>query len=1171
MKIQSLFKDDIHRQIDGVIKADDDSNLIQEVSEYVITNEIGSKLDRFLEAYNDTRHNNTGVWISGFFGCGKSHLLKMLSLLLEDRQVKDTKLVDLFIPKIEDEMLKAQFKKAITIPSKSILFNIDQNANQIGNGEDDILSVFLKVFNGMQGYYENSPYIAEFESHLDDDGLLEEFKSSYEDETGEPWETGRETAHLLDNEEFAKVLAKVKSMSEEEALKTLDRYENSFNLSIKSFAEKVKKYLSKQAPGSRINFFVDEVGQYIAGKGNLMLNLQTLAETLTTVCEGRAWVIVTSQEDMEAIIGDMDSTQNNDFSKIQGRFPTRVSLTSSDVAEVIQRRLLTKTESSASDVHSVYEKESNNIRTIFKFGDNSKTYQSYRDGEHFSFCYPFLPYQFDLFQESIYQLSRHNAFEGKHRSVGERSMLSVFQEVVKNLSDLNVGQVATFDMMFEGLRQALKSESLKSVHQAEKQLTHEPFCIKVLKALFLVKFDNTFKATLRNIAILLIDSFDADLTDHEKNVKEALNKLELESYIQRVGETYEFLTDTEKDIENEIKDTDIEITAVGDLLKEIIYGEILRDSKIRFEDNGYDYPFTRKIDDNNFGKEQELGINILTQLNDRHGDEGSLTSMFRNADEMLIVLPADSTLVDDLRIYKKTEKYVMINNSQQMRDEKKNIIQSKASANRNRHAGLLDKLTDLLAQSRFYVNGNLVEVKGTEPKVKVQKAFQELIRQSYPHLKMLKKQYEETFLKDILLNPNQGSFKPENNGLNEAQKELLNTINREKNKGSRSTVKSLLEVFERKPYGWYQNAVLCLTAELFELNQIEIRQDSTPLNSRELYNNLTNNRALSNTIIEPQQQFTEKQISDLKNYHRELFDTTNTGTDAKTVAEFFRDALDEERQDLEKLLEHKGRYAFLDKIQSGVDLMKGLISRDYGHYLTSLRSFEDDLLDEKENHIDKIKKFMNGDMKKIYDEAIAFLEKSNANMHYLTSDEVGTLKSLEGFKEPYKGNAMQNIKSALDKVREEEQQRLEEYRDSTRAMVVEEIETLKGSSEFTALEFEEQQVLIRPVETLLSRIDEEKLIPVIENFVQLAKRETNAALTQAVNLLNSRQPVNVGVGEKDRPAYEPEVKVEIVRHDEVKLKFTKSILKTEDDVNEYVVKMKDEYLKMIRNNKQIRI
>jgi predicted ATPase len=81
MQLHSIFAKPVDRPIEGVIKADDDTSLRTEVDEYVLTNEIEKRLERFFDAYNDYQGAN-GVWISGFFGCGKSHLLKMLALLL---------------------------------------------------------------------------------------------------------------------------------------------------------------------------------------------------------------------------------------------------------------------------------------------------------------------------------------------------------------------------------------------------------------------------------------------------------------------------------------------------------------------------------------------------------------------------------------------------------------------------------------------------------------------------------------------------------------------------------------------------------------------------------------------------------------------------------------------------------------------------------------------------------------------------------------------------------------------------------------------------------------------------------------------------------------------------------------------------------------------------------
>ena len=93
MTLKTIFKKPVDRPIEGVIKADDEASLRLEIEEYVLTNEVEKRLESFLDAYNNYEGAN-GVWVSGFFGSGKSHLLKMLALLLENRQIEGAPTLD---------------------------------------------------------------------------------------------------------------------------------------------------------------------------------------------------------------------------------------------------------------------------------------------------------------------------------------------------------------------------------------------------------------------------------------------------------------------------------------------------------------------------------------------------------------------------------------------------------------------------------------------------------------------------------------------------------------------------------------------------------------------------------------------------------------------------------------------------------------------------------------------------------------------------------------------------------------------------------------------------------------------------------------------------------------------------------------------------------------------
>jgi len=600
MKLTSIFKKDINRPIEGVIKADDEASLLTEVDEYVLTKEVSKRLESFLDAYNNYENAN-GVWISGFFGSGKSHLLKILALLLDGHKVEGQSTLDLFLPKIDDEILRADLKRATSIPSKSILFNIDQKADVISKEQiDALLAVFVKVFDESCGYYGKQGYIAQFERELDQDGLLEAFKEKFQSLAKVSWEEGRKRKRYSGSADQAYT-----EVVGEQTNNVLDNYRSDYRVSIEDFAEQVREYIECQDKNFRLNFFVDEVGQYIAGNVKLMTNLQTIAESLATKCRGRAWVIVTAQEDMDSVVGEMTQQQGNDFSKIMARFANQMKLSSANVDEVIQKRLLLKKDDCVEEISDIYHLQSDNFGTLFSFTDGSQTYRHFLDRDDFIRTYPFIPYQFTLFQSSIENLSIHNAFTGKHSSVGERSMLGVFQQVAIHMAEKELGDLATFDLMFEGIRNTLQAKIYSSIRVAEQHLGN-PFAVRVLKALFLVKYVKEFKSTVRNICVLMQHGFNIDQKALQDDIVEALNLLEHQTYIQRNGEFYQFLTETEKDIEQEIKATDVDNSDIEDELAKVIFEHIIVDRKIRYDDNKQDYGFSRKLDGRLTGRESEL-------------------------------------------------------------------------------------------------------------------------------------------------------------------------------------------------------------------------------------------------------------------------------------------------------------------------------------------------------------------------------------------------------------------------------------------------------------------------------------------------------------------------------------------------------------------------------------
>ncbi|MDA1349799.1 MAG: BREX system P-loop protein BrxC, partial [Chloroflexi bacterium] len=411
MHIKDLFKRDIFRSINGVVKADqlDESTVWQELDEFVVTRELDDHFRRFFSAYLDAIDNpkdsdvagKIGVWVSGFFGSGKSHFIKMLSYLLanEAHQYggKSKKAVEFFESKVQDDMLRGDIKRAVASNTDVILFNIDAKAVAKA-GREAILAVFLKVLNEIEGYCPEHPHIAHMERHLDERGKLETFKSAFKEASGSEWQAERD-AYEFNHDQVISAWCSATGQSVEAAEKWIDSAEERFSLSVENFCKWVQEYLKKRGPEHRLIFLVDEVGQFIGADTHLMLNLQTITEVLGTLCGGRVWVVVTSQEDIDAVLGDLRNTHAYDFSKIQDRFKTRLSLSSGNVDEVIQERLLAKQEAVVGQLEDLFREKGDILRNQISFSNVGMTFKQYRDSDDFCRNYPFAPYQFQLVQK----------------------------------------------------------------------------------------------------------------------------------------------------------------------------------------------------------------------------------------------------------------------------------------------------------------------------------------------------------------------------------------------------------------------------------------------------------------------------------------------------------------------------------------------------------------------------------------------------------------------------------------------------------------------------------------------------------------------------------------------------------------------------------------------------
>jgi hypothetical protein len=1158
--IKSIFKKDIKRTIEGVIKADNlsDEAIFQEVDEYVITNDLSKKLDEFFTVYSSSIGKPTesiGVWISGFFGSGKSHLLKILSYILANQRIHSDVIGELFMEKVkEDFELKGNISKALNVPAHTLLFNIDQKA-EVGakNNDDAILSVFMKVFNEMRGYYPKFGYIAKFESDLDKQGLFDKFKDRFKELSGESWESGRETI-FIENDNVAQALSEVKGISLESASEVIDKYEENYSLSIEEFVKEVKEYIEKQEPNYRLIFCVDEVGQFIGDNTKLMLNLQTIVETLATVCKGQAWVIVTSQSAVNELVANQKSTEF-DFSKIMGRFKVKLNLTSQNANEVIQKRLLDKKDESHKDLTSIYNKVQNSLKSIIHFSDRGRQYKSYESGDNFADIYPFVPYQMDLFQSCIMGLSRNSAFQGKHQSIGERSMLDVVQNVTIKVSEDSIGTLATFDKFFDGLSSTIRGELQAQINQAINSLGIDSLEVKILKILFMVKYVKEFNANVDNLTTLLVNSVEIDISELKKSVIKSLAILADQIFIQKVGDIYEFLTDVEKDIENEIKSTTIEQREVTSELAKWIFDDVLRTNKVRFELNKQDYIFARKMDDALVkGKDEELMLNIITPLtSDDYTHERLTHKSFADRD-IIIYLEPNFEFIKDLEMFVKTNKFIPQRQSGNLTDTERNLLFNKASDNNKRRDKLQDDLKELFSNAKVYFNGNVMEIKSSEPKFLIDKAFNEAIPVIYPNITMLGKIYSETDIKTILLQ-NDDLLTGSDDALNEAENEMFNYLKRQKSSHQNITISKLLEQYSVKPFGWYQSAILCLIASMYMKKRVDLKKNSTPLGKSEILSVLSSNREFSNTIVSVIEVVDDKKIKKAKDILSELFpDGTFTSSSAREIIELANKEYQKTLSKLQGYLTHS--YPFKDSFKNAIDALKEYEKLDYDNFFEKISEIEDNLLDAKDDLIEPLFEFMEGEKRKIYDEIQSFITLNKDNLYHIQDDKINDLFAILSDSTPHIGNKIQLAKSSLKTIQEQLSPLIEDVKTKATSKIEDIIKQLQINENFEKVASEDRFKIIRPLQNIVESIKSSNSIDFIN------QRASDGSL---------RDEYEKGIERIHELMPQPEVKIErkpTVRFSNVTPK-TRISITSLDDVDEFISELRSKMVNEINNGKEI--
>ena len=1161
-KLKDLFEKDVLRPIQGVVNAHDDANLAIEVEEYVLTNEAQKEVRKLLEDYTSSTTTN-GVWISGFFGSGKSHLLKMLAHLLGDVDGQAFPRADVlksFASKTDDKFLAGLLAKADKIPGKSLLFNIDHLADAASKDlENALLRVFVKVFDDACGYYGTQGHVANFERTLDKARQYDDFKNAYASVTGRAWVDDRKN-YIIQGRNIDKAYAQV--VGGEAPTDILKTFSADYTLSVESFADEVVDWLSHQDEDFRLNFFVDEVGQFIGSDSKRMLNLQSIAEQLNGKAKGRAWVFVTSQEDLDKV-SEMNATQGADFSKIMGRFATRVKLTSTDVEEVIRKRLLAKNATGEYELKKLYAVQEANFKTLFDFPDGAKLYKNYTTEALFVGTYPFVSYQFPLFQSAIEGLSKHDALEGKNTAVGERSIIVVVQEVAKLLTERDLGDLSSFDLMFEGIRSMLKTANQQSILLAE-QLLDSPLAIRLLKALLLVKYVEGFKATERNLTVLVYDRFGQDHAALRKDVKDALALLEQQTYVQRTGDTYAYLTNDEQDIEKEIKNLAIDSGDLNKKIFEILTNKVYTQRKYRYPKNQQDFEFGYRLDDAQIGHQKELTLHFITP--GYQGDIAAVRMQGAGLSELRVVLESDPHLLSDVAFLLKTDKYIK-QKAGSLTPAQESILRTKQSQNALLENEIGERAKTSVGAAKLFVNANEVTSSSTVAETRINDGMAALVGFAYPQLSILS---GNTFrLDDIAkyLADDQNALPFEGVDLSAAATEVFSMgIVQKEQVGAQVTVKSILDLFSARPYGWDYGSILCLVAQLFSQLKITIEKDNTLLKKSEVAASIRNNQLQSQLVVRKQVAYDPARVKVFADFVKEFLDEPNLPKDPTELARVGKEKL------AAYASEYKGyarptQYPFTTALDEPLGQLAALLAHDETWFITQFSGGEE-LLDAKDSVLLPISQFFKGQQIGIYDSACDFLTVNAANLSSLPAGCDSKAKGLIADPDVFRGNKVNVLKVEIDELRTKIDARLEEERGQAKTKVLDRKKELETSEHFVAATSQAQQETLTAISEVVSGIASETNIAQVQLSAQDFATRLYPRLLEKLAAAKNVPPAEFGEGTGEEGEPSPVPALQFIHIDEIEVD-GKHELATSEDVEEYVIALRDALNFAISDGKRI--
>lgn len=895
-----IFKDiyakDVDRQVNPAVSTSDDSEqtIKTEIDEYVFTDEIIDGLYDVLKALKEANMNHIGMWISGYFGSGKSHFLKYLNYCLLHKEGAVERLLD----KVKDidpmtSSSKVVYSEVLDIVNwlekstiKVVMFNIGQVDNVNTTISNSFIEAIWKQFNSSRGYNSYNLQLARyFEKVLDEKGVFEQFKQNLKEE-GFNWERdGQDLAETELDYILEKGKELVPSLSVESISQRIINKDD--DISVASLGLELKKFLDDKPQDYRLIFLLDEVSQFISARKDLLLQLQEIVTRLQEDCEGRVWVACTAQQDLSQVLDDCKiSETQEEIGKITGRFEVKVQLKGSETDYITCERLLKKNTTGLNCLAELYNEKKDIINNLFELPTGYNTYRQVsqeKELDVFQNYYPFVPYQFKLIME-VFDAFTAKQFVQQEVKGNERSIIKVTDATVKMTKECNLGTLIPFDQFFNPMFQnnltAMGQRAIKRANDIIDSYTNPQFGRRVVNILFMLcnlkeSTQRLFPATVDYITSLLIDDVDCQKRTLKESVIQVLEFLIDKSVIHEVKDdkqtssSYLFYSDVEMEMAEAIRNEKLTRDFMADQVKDCLTSNLLSFTP-RVKYCTRDFLVSVAIMGRTVSGTGNVDVKVRFAFDDsedtaaeyarNQGERNTLTFFMAN------LYHQDKTFVKEFHRYCQVAQYLANNHvgnnpqatqtQQHFRDENKEI-----------KSRIDKKIREMFNKCDVICGTEVLDNVGAEnDKQRYEALLQRQLKGMYTQAELVKSKYatDSSELRTRVLR----NIDPYNTLLFAEEDKVLAFINKQ---GRPISLREVQEQFAKAPYGWNENCTADVVNELVRRHIFDFQYNNGEIDQPTLASKITQKQECGNLIIKAARTIDKTQIDNFRVAWKNVF------------------------------------------------------------------------------------------------------------------------------------------------------------------------------------------------------------------------------------------------------------------------------------------------------------